>query len=43
VLIVMIVVIVMSVGLCGFFGCIVIFFGLLFGYLLLWVFDCVFG
>src|SRR4051794_13105255 len=42
-LIVMLAVIAMSVGLRGFLGRIAIFLGLIFGYLLSWVFDRVFG
>ncbi len=42
-LLVMLAVILMSVGLRGFIGRISIFLGLLFGYLLSWVFDRVFG
>ncbi len=42
-LIVMVVVIVMSVALRGFLGRIAILLGLVFGYLLSWVFDLVFG
>src|SRR4029079_432539 len=42
-LIVMTAVIAMSVGLRGFLGRIAIFLGLIFGYLLSWVFDQVFG
>ncbi|RIQ12041.1 uracil-xanthine permease family protein [Jiangella rhizosphaerae] len=42
-LIVMTVVILMAVGLRGFFGRIAIFVGLVFGYALSWVFDLVFG
>ena len=42
-LITMLAVILMAVGLRGFFGRISIFLGLVFGYLLSWVFDKVFG
>ncbi|MPZ93477.1 MAG: nitrate reductase [Propionibacteriales bacterium] len=42
-LIVMTAVILMAVGLRGFFGRIAIFLGLIFGYVLSWVFDQVFG
>lgn len=42
-LIVMTAVILMAVGLRGFFGRIAIFLGLVFGYVLSWVFDRVFG
>lgn len=42
-LITMLVVIAMAVGLRGFLGRIAIFLGLVFGYLLSWVFDLVFG